>query len=915
MFAISRKTRLFFIKFLMILTLINIQFSAPPAHAASDVGEVIVGVVEWIFEAIFEIFNALTSSCVALPKFHSFTTGSTQIDLDPLSKETGRWIAAANGVQKDKMVKVQWNTRGIKSKPRKYFVVYRIDPRFSKPQIFILKKNYITGKYESDFHDFNGGKLLSYQKDPNLNFAGRGADYDDYFSFRGDRKPIKVDYGDVVSISLTKMTSILKEYPNFQKSLSPKVRYFNSIFINTRSQENTILYSDANSWCKYLNKHPRLSADITCTTDPASGREVWAGQMGSYRNLFGNLDMPARLSAPPCPMDRVGSKHNKLCLYDQGRGMNIFVGGTEVKQTYEPFFRSQLDKKDFFYYKAKERGTLDFSSNISMKDPYVDFTRSMKDWSSNPKYSASYDSMKAYLDSIEGYTDTMMDSVHLGRYVMMVNIGNSEYAANFHQKNDIKVSYLIGPSAPAPSPSERGMLMGTQEERLDANQDGTLWIKVDNPHGEVTGKIRISYAHYTGSKFLSNLLYNSIALPVMDLMRNVAKLFYQGIATNPTWQATVKTLLSLYISFYAIYFLIGKVQVTAYDLVVRVCKLAVVFAMFDARSWEFFNKNVFTIFLDGMSYLAYSVAGITSSVDNIFGFVDIIFDKYTNPVVWQVLGVQLLQLHNGMTFVTILMIEAVLSYLMAVIDVVISYIMAFLTLTILISLAPLFIVAMLFERTRSMFDNWTSLLLSYMIQPTVLLIFFLLMDQMMSNQFSQTAMNVCWDWLIKMNFDLDLSLIGLDFRLRFDLPFLPGIPFYTTALVMMQLACPFVTLGGELTRVAGAVLMFKIYAQISTGLIEYVTNIVSEITNVAPARKHGNRQSASNVVSGVTDDIKAPMRKAGSASWGRAKQVGSAMRSGWKNPKLKAGDTSKMKDHTEDNKPSIKKRDGSDSDA
>ena len=42
----------------------------------------------------------------------------------------------------------------------------------------------------------------------------------------------------------------------------------------------------------------------------------------------------------------------------------------------------------------------------------------------------------------------------------------------------------------------------------------------------------------------------------------------------------------------------------------------------------------------------------------------------------------------------------------------------------MISLAPFFIILMLFEKTKSLFDNWISTLLSYVVQPTILLIFF-----------------------------------------------------------------------------------------------------------------------------------------------------------------------------------------------
>ncbi|MGV2333234.1 MAG UNVERIFIED_CONTAM: type IV secretion system protein [Planctomycetaceae bacterium] len=377
-----------------------------------------------------------------------------------------------------------------------------------------------------------------------------------------------------------------------------------------------------------------------------------------------------------------------------------------------------------------------------------------------------------------------------------------------------------------------------------------------------------------------------------------------GIALNPTWQLTVRTLLTLYIIIYGLSYLAGKIQVKTYDVFTRIAKLAVVFAMFSPSSWKFFNENVFVIFLDGMSYLTYSVIGLTSDVSNIFGFVDIIFDKYTNLEVWEAILISLLQIHNGMTYIAILLIEAILSYLVAVIDVVVSYIMAFLTICVLISLAPLFIVCMLFERTRSMFDSWVSLLFNYMIQPTVLLIFFLLIDQLMAQQFAYVLIKSCWGWLIELNIDLDLREIIPGFRVKFDLPFLPGIPFFIPAL--SGAVSPFVNFGGEITRIAGAVLMFKIYAQLASGLVEYSINLVATLTGSRPGRKAGREQSASNPVQAITQELKAPFVAVKDRAKGFGKGLYKASKEGYRNP-----EESDSKKNDSKKSEALKKRDES----
>lgn len=884
--------------------------------------------VEWIEETIMALFDFFFSACDGLPNFNNFNTGSIAFSLDHTDNDLNVYRQAASGVRGGKMVKVQWNTRGIQTRPRKYLVVYRIDPRFSRPQTFIMKYNYSTKKYDSDFAEFNNGILSDYQDNPDMDFASgkRAQNYEDYFNYRGGRMPILVSKGDVINVTLTNppvtrghnpspaMKSLSSGWRSMNRMLSPDESDIASVQLNNSLQENRILYSGLTNWCSFVRENTGLflNGDVACSPDPSTGNQVFLGVQNSYKKIFGGVDTSANLTIAPCSDGTSGPSPAPLCSYDKGRGMNISIGGTEIKSTYAPFYHSDIVGKDFFYYKSPSRGAIDFNTTIPLDNIYGNFPRLMSDWLSNPNHNPTYSDTKSYISSLSGRMDLGMQYMHMGRYIMNIDIGNSDGPANFYQQNDIKVTYRVSPVMPAPAdpvppPSAPGILMQTQEHKSNAPQDGILWVKVESPHTEVTGTIRVSYSYYTGSTFLSNILYDNIALPVMNLMRDTSALFYMGIAVNPTWQLTVRILLTFYIIMFALYFLAGKVQVTSYELVVRVIKLAVVFAMFDSDSWKFFNERVFTIFLDGMSYLAYAVSGVTSSVGNIFGFVDIIFDKYTNPVIWKILFVNLLQFYNGMIFVAILMIEAILTYLMAVLDVVIAYIMAFLTMTVLISLAPLFIMAMMFERTRSMFDNWMSLLFNYMIQPTVLLIFFLLLDQLMTNQFSNTAMSVCWGWILQFNFDLDLSLIGLPLRVRFALPFLPGIPFFIPALASMSVASPFVEIDGELTKVAGAVLMFKIYAQMATGLIEYVTNLTAQITNVLPARKSGKQQSATDANSAISKQLKAPVRGAGKLAGGAAKSIYKARQEGWKNPQSpskrdRAKDLTKAKPSMESDK-------------
>jgi type IV secretory pathway VirB6-like protein len=63
-----------------------------------------------------------------------------------------------------------------------------------------------------------------------------------------------------------------------------------------------------------------------------------------------------------------------------------------------------------------------------------------------------------------------------------------------------------------------------------------------------------------------------------------------GIVNNPGYRMAVSALLSLYIMWTALSYLVGNVQVTHTELIVRVMKIAVVSALLSSEySWTFFN--------------------------------------------------------------------------------------------------------------------------------------------------------------------------------------------------------------------------------------------------------------------------------------------------------------------------------------
>ena len=90
------------------------------------------------------ILGGHTPAPVVAPQFNyggTTTYGYQDVNVD------GVWVATTQ-VQQNKMVMLQLYGDKVYEFPRKYKVLYRIDPRFTTPQIFVSQYNYISQNYE-----------------------------------------------------------------------------------------------------------------------------------------------------------------------------------------------------------------------------------------------------------------------------------------------------------------------------------------------------------------------------------------------------------------------------------------------------------------------------------------------------------------------------------------------------------------------------------------------------------------------------------------------------------------------------------------------------------------------------------------------------------------------------------------------
>ncbi|MFV9890337.1 MAG: type IV secretion system protein [Rickettsia conorii subsp. raoultii] len=814
-------------------------------------------------------FGGLKSlfGCLEVPEFTSFQEGNIGISLST----AGIWQSTGNTVAKGKLLKINWSTSGITPEPRKYLVLYRIDPRFSTPQVFIKTYNYSKLQFEAlgfprfvtDNNSETPGAIPPDKDLDALSFTKMS----DFVNYSNGNSRIEVKAGDVVNISLVGKDNFFSpntpKLPNtvdniLTQELDSSIFAASALYTqsNLGSFDNRIIYSSAEQVCNMIDEERKSVCSGTGTatkyknTDNGVivGKPMITGAVQYFMDLIN-----------ACPANAGINTSSPACYYDQGRGMIIKVGGQVIKGRDQSFVNSGSTQSSFIYYQATSGGTMDFTSDWQVSNMFSNSVL-MSDWSRN---FSNYASFVDYINK----NDWSANFLYFGRYSMIVEIGNGANSINPGDQQNIKLEYLITSDGTLPDPSVRGTSVD-YNFAADAPQDGYLWLRVVNPNSNIQGVVSVTYANYTGTTWFSDIIYNGAIKPITDQFRTFSQNFYIKLVKNSAVQNLAKAALTLYVTIFGLMFVAGALKLTAVELITRICKIAIVAFLIREESWSFFNTYFFSAFTDGIDFFVTNVVGATSSRSNIFGFIDPIFDKYTNGRIWGLLFIELLQIHNGLAFIAIITIYSLITYFRAILEVIIGYVIAFIGVTVMISLAPFFIILMLFEKTKSLFDNWISTLLSYVVQPTILLIFFLLIDQVLSEQLLKVVVRACWDTLIPIKIGLDLTNLGIPIHFSFTLPFLPGIPFYVPDVPEISSSNILTNNANTFLVLFTTALLLYSYCLMSYGLVTFVNIVVGMLTNVTPARISGNYQERSDPVGAVMQDIDSvtkPVKKAAMA--------------------------------------------------
>lgn len=405
---------------------------------------------------------------------------------------------------------------------------------------------------------------------------------------------------------------------------------------------------------------------------------------------------------------------------------------------------------------ARVNGEEVFNGAIGAIDTGVDVTRvsigQYWDGSSYPMDFVPTDFLSGYIGTIRGYSRTLSGSVlrdiekelmvywavlncgfgkHLDR--VRLRIGADEYPEVVF--NPISSNFEIPTSYNA---SSGNMMVRLADPIVEGNGCAPTAADItanSESYNDNLGSLELNFRIMKDSSMVGNL-YEFFIQPIERYItgegtgsKGIEQVFFEGVTgAGGLIQKLVTIALTFFVIFTAISYLMGFVRYSNWDLISRMIKVGLVLTFVSDGSWSFFSTYVIGFFRDGaldlfgdISLLVNSETGVlagseASSVSNLFANLDNIFAMFisaqVNAKIW---GLLFFPVYLGFLMI-IMFYYAFYIYVHIIAKVLILYTAIFIMMTFAFIIAPVFIIFVLFQRTREYFTKWLDLVIGYGVQ-------------------------------------------------------------------------------------------------------------------------------------------------------------------------------------------------------
>ncbi|WP_032139317.1 TrbL/VirB6 family protein [Rickettsia tamurae] len=196
----------------------------------------------------------------------------------------------------------------------------------------------------------------------------------------------------------------------------------------------------------------------------------------------------------------------------------------------------------------------------------------------------------------------------------------------------------------------------------------------------------------------------------------IIKKTYQQIIDTSGYRMSVSAILTLYIMFTGFSFLIGNINLTHVELIVRILKVSIVSILLSTdKAWTFFHDYLFVFFIDGVQQILQIINEASATGPGSQSLLGLLISPQTLSKLFSLLFVDWL----GFIYIILYLIALYFIFFL-IFKATIIYLTALITIGMIIIMGPIFICFMLFNITRSLFENWLRQLISYALQPIIL---------------------------------------------------------------------------------------------------------------------------------------------------------------------------------------------------
>jgi type IV secretory pathway VirB6-like protein len=223
-------------------------------------------------------------------------------------------------------------------------------------------------------------------------------------------------------------------------------------------------------------------------------------------------------------------------------------------------------------------------------------------------------------------------------------------------------------------------------------------------------------------------LLSQIYLFIKDIVDDATKKIFENFTKNAGYKQAVYAATVLSVILFGVFFTIGLVQLSAGQLLVRLLKIAIIFTVISPSGWTFFSENVVRFFNDGTDELVTGILQIAAGGvpappgSTPFYQLDKLGEFLINPETLIAILGSLTTGPFGLGMGALLGL-AFGAFLKMLIEALRIYAVSFVVRSLLLGLAPIFIVFLLFEKTKQLFSTWLNSLVSTALQPILLFLF------------------------------------------------------------------------------------------------------------------------------------------------------------------------------------------------